>query len=66
MTSYEHYRTKAYADDIRWRIVWQVLGLQYTHKKVAENLGIQFVELYLYSKPLALFPSKPYSSGEGI
>jgi len=39
-TSYERHRTKAYSDDVRWRVVWQVEGLQHTHKKVAQNLGI--------------------------
>ena len=33
-------RTKAYADDLRWRMVWQRLVNNYTIKKVATNLYV--------------------------
>ena len=40
MTSCEPKRSSAYADDLRWRIVWQVEGLGYTYGDVAKNLCV--------------------------
>ena len=63
MTSYEHSRSKAYSDDMRFRIVWQVEGLRYSCKRVAENLGIDKSTVY---RIVTLFQttgsvsSKPY------
>ena len=40
MTSFEPKRSSAYAEDLRWRVVWQIEGLQYTQEQVARNLNI--------------------------
>ena len=38
--SCEHYRTKAYDDDVRWRIVWQREALGLCQREVARNLCV--------------------------
>ena len=38
--SCERNRTAAYSLDIRWRIVYQVIGLGEAHKNVAEHLNV--------------------------
>lgn len=38
--SYEQARTKAYSEDLRWRIIYQRLALGYSLQRVAENLGV--------------------------
>ena len=38
--SCERTRTKAYNDDVRWRIVWQAMGLNYSVSKIAENFCV--------------------------
>ena len=38
--SCEPYRTKAYEEEMRWRIVWQTEGLGYTQSQAAKNLCI--------------------------
>ena len=40
MTSCEPRRTKAYSEDLRWRIVWQRESLGKSCKEVATNLGV--------------------------
>ncbi len=40
ITSYERVRTKAYSEDLRWRIAYQRLALGYSLQRVAENLGV--------------------------
>ena len=40
MTSFEPKRSSAYAEGLRWRVVWQIEGLQYTQEQVARNLNI--------------------------
>ena len=40
MTSCEPHRTRAYDDDLRWRIIWQTEGLQCSIQQVAKNLNI--------------------------
>ena len=40
MTSCEPHRTRAYDNDLRWRIIWQTEGLQYSTQQVAKNLNI--------------------------
>ena len=38
--SCERTRTKAYNDDVRWRIVWQAMGLNFSVSKIAANLCV--------------------------
>ena len=38
--SYEPSRSKAYDSDIRWRIVYQRLALEYSVQRVSANLGV--------------------------
>ena len=33
-------RRRAYADDLRWRVVWQRLGMEESYTKIAKNLNI--------------------------
>ncbi len=40
MTSSESSRTKAYAEDLRWKIVWQSQALSLSQKTVGKNLGV--------------------------
>ena len=40
MTSCEPKRTKAYSEDLRWRMVWQREGLHYTYEDIGSNLGV--------------------------
>ena len=40
MTSCEPGRTRAYSEDLRWRIVWQREALGKKCKDVASNLGV--------------------------
>lgn len=44
--SYEKCRTKAYSDDIRWRVVYQRKALDYSLEKVATCLGISVATVY--------------------
>ena len=44
--SYEKYRTRAYSDDIRWRVVYQRQALDYSLEKVAMCLGISVATVY--------------------
>jgi len=39
-TSYERTRTNAYSEDLRWRIIYQRLALDYSLQRVADNLGV--------------------------
>ena len=39
-TSCENSRSSPYSNDLRWRLVWQVLALQLPIKKVAANLSV--------------------------
>ena len=54
-SSYEPNRTRAYSNDLRWRMVYQRLGLDLTFKTIANNLGVDIstvhrnVELFLRS-----------------
>ena len=34
------WRTAPYSEDLRWRVVWQRVGLKLGVKSVARNLGI--------------------------
>ena len=38
--SYEPSRSKAYDNDVRWRIVYQRFALEYSVQRVSENLGV--------------------------
>ena len=40
MASCEPYRSSAYSDDIRWRIVWQRHALGRTHQAIATNVNV--------------------------
>ena len=40
MVSCEPYHTKAYSEDMRWRVIWQTEGLGCTQSQVAKNLGV--------------------------
>ena len=40
MSSIEPRRTAAYSTDLRWRMVYQIDGLQFSYSKVAQNLGV--------------------------
>ena len=40
MASCEDRRTKAYSEDLRWRIVYQVKVMNKTYREVGENLKI--------------------------
>ena len=39
-SSYEPNRTSAYSNDLRWRMVYQCVGLDLTFKTIANNLGV--------------------------
>ena len=39
-SSVEPQRTAPYSNDIRWRIIWQKLGLGFSHRKIAKGLQI--------------------------
>ena len=38
--SYEPSRSKAYENDLRWRIVYQLRALEYSANRVSNNLGV--------------------------
>ena len=38
--SCEPWRTSAYSEDMRWRMVWQRLVLGYTYQQIGANLGV--------------------------
>ena len=40
MTSSEPGRTRAYGNDLRWKMVWQSETLMLSHSTVARNLGV--------------------------
>ena len=40
MTSCEPKRTRAYSEDLRWRMVWQREALQYSYEDIGSNLGV--------------------------
>ena len=52
MSSCEPYRTSAYSEDLKWRIVWQSDALGHTSTQVAQNLG---VDRSTVSRTLQLF-----------
>ncbi len=52
MASCEPHRCSAYSEDLRWRMVWQSEGLEYTHATVAQNL---WVDRSTVSRTLQLF-----------
>ena len=39
-------RTKAYSSDLRWRIVWQRIGMGMSFRKIAANLNISVGTAY--------------------
>lgn len=40
MTSSEPWRTTAYSEDLRWKMVWQREGLRLTYSRIASNLNV--------------------------
>ena len=40
MASCEHSRTRAYDEDLRWRIVYQHYALEYSNVRIADNMNI--------------------------
>lgn len=40
MTSSEPWRTAAYGEDLRWKMVWQREGLRLTYSRIASNLNV--------------------------
>lgn len=40
MTTCERRRTRAYGEDLRWRMVWQSLAQGYNYQTIARNLGV--------------------------
>ncbi len=40
--SWEPYRTRAYSDDIRWKIVWLRSAKQYSCRKIASQFCVGF------------------------
>ena len=46
MTSCETSRRRAYADDLRWRMVWQREVLGYTYQEVATNLCVDVATVW--------------------
>ena len=40
MASCEPHRTKAYSNDLRWRMVWQREVLEYSYKDISMNLNV--------------------------
>ena len=40
MASCEHSRTRAYDEDLRWRIVYQHYALEYSNVCIADNMNI--------------------------
>lgn len=50
MTSAEPGRKAPYSRDIRWRVVWQRIGMLLPFKKIASNLNIAASTAYLHYK----------------
>jgi len=50
MTSAEPGRKAPYSRDIRWRVVWQRIGMELPFKKIAMNLNIAASTAYLHYK----------------
>lgn len=51
MTSAEPCRRAPYSVDLRWRVVWQRIGMECSHRKIASNLSISVGTVYnIYSK----------------
>ena len=46
MSSAEHGRRKAYANDLRWRMVYQRIGIHLPLKEIAENLNMSTATAY--------------------
>jgi len=46
MASCEETRSSAYGEDLRWRMIWQTQGLEYSVEKVAMNLNIDKSTVY--------------------
>jgi len=40
MTSSESGRTRAYDEDLRWKMIWQSEALSLSHRIIAKNLGV--------------------------
>ena len=57
-TSCESKRSSAYSEDLRWRMVFQSLGLCLSYSDIAKNLGVDIatvkrtVKLSLETRPL--------------
>ena len=52
--SAEPNRKRAYSSDIRWRIVYQRVGMELTYPKIATNLNIQHTGRFQYLNKLEL------------
>ena len=46
MTSAQPKRTAPYANEIRWRMVYQYFGLQLSFKKIAQNLNVDTATVF--------------------
>ena len=46
MTSAEPGRKAPYAADLRWRIIWQRIGMELSYRKIASNLNVALGTVY--------------------
>ena len=46
MTSAEPGRKAPYAADLRWRIIWQRIGMELSYWKIASNLNVALGTVY--------------------
>ena len=61
MASCEHSRTRAYDEDLRWRIVYQHYALEYSNVRIADNMNIAqlLVGFFLCLRKLEMWKSDP-------
>ena len=59
MASAESYRSSAYHDDLRWRMVYQREALGYTYQRIAANLNVDTSTVW---RTLQLFLNTGYVS----
>ena len=46
MTSAEPGRKAPYAADLRWRIIWQRIGMELSYRRIAANLNVALGTVY--------------------
>ena len=61
MVSCESLRCSAYDEDLRWRMVWQRMSLNYTYQEIGLNLNVDASTVYRTGARV-----KPGGNGNGI